>query len=202
MEMQSLQDLFLDELRDVLHAENQILKALPRMKKAASSPDLQSAFQEHIVQTQGQIERLGRVFEAFGEKPKAKPCKAMQGIIEEGKEMMEEVGDDDVMDATLIGSAQKVEHYEIASYGTLRTYAQLLGNDEAARLLQETLDEEKETDQKLTALAENGINVEAMEPGEQGEDAKTPAATRGRAKARTGAARPAGRAKARGAARK
>ena len=160
MEMETLKDLFIDELRDVYHAEGQLLKALPRMAKKAESTELKTAFEQHTEETRSQKQRLEEVFELFEEKPKTKVCKGMQGIVEEGKEMMQEDMDADVMDAALIAAAQRAEHYEIAVYGTLRTYAQLLGNDEAAQILQEILDEEGTTDKKLTKLAER-LNVQA-----------------------------------------
>jgi ferritin-like metal-binding protein YciE len=160
MKLQTLHDLYVAELRDLYSAENQILKALPRMAKKASSPDLKRAFEEHLEQTQGHVERLEEVFEKLDVKPRGKKCKAMEGLIEEGKEVMEEAGED-VLDAALIAAAQKVEHYEMASYGCARTYARLLGDAEAADLLQQTLDEEGETDKRLTQLAESHINAEA-----------------------------------------
>ena len=164
MALQSLEDLFLHDLKDLYNAENQILKALPRMAKKASSPDLRRAFEMHLKQTEGQVKRLERVFDLFDERARGKTCKGMQGLVEEGKEMMtEEDISDDVLDAALIAAAQKVEHYEIAAYGTARTYAEMLGNDAAAKLLQQTLDEEGETDKKLTQLAEQLITVEAVE---------------------------------------
>lgn len=162
MEMSTLQDLYLDELRDLLSAESQIIKALPKMAKKANSPDLQKAFENHLEESKVHVERLTKIFEMLGEKPRAKKCKGIEGILEEGKEFMEEA-EGDVMDAGLIASAQRVEHYEMAAYGTLRTYAKLLGDDAAAKLLQKTLDEEGNTDKKLTRLAETGINVEAVE---------------------------------------
>src|SRR5262245_8493051 len=125
MEMTSLQDLYVDELRDLLHAENQLIKALPKMAKKASNPELAQAFEEHLEQTRTHVERLNQIFEGMDQKPRAKKCKGMEGIIEEGKEFMEEAETDELMDAALISAAQKVEHYEIASYGTVRTYAQL-----------------------------------------------------------------------------
>jgi ferritin-like metal-binding protein YciE len=161
MEMESLRDLFLDELRDMYHAEGQMIKSLPRMAKKADSDELRTAFEQHLEETRKQQERLQEVFQLFEEKPKTKVCKGMQGILEEGKEMMQEDIDADVLDAALIAAAQRAEHYEIAVYGTLRTYAQLLGNEEAADILQEILDEEGTTDKKLTALAEK-LNVEAQ----------------------------------------
>lgn len=163
MAVQSLEDLFLEELKDIYNAEAQILKALPRMAKKASSPELRRAFEQHMKQTETQVKRLEKVFQTLGEKPKGKSCKGMQGVIEEGKEMMSEDISDDALDAALIGAAQKVEHYEIATYGTLRAWAEMLGNDTAAKLLQATLDEEGATDKKLTELAERLVNVEAVE---------------------------------------
>jgi ferritin-like metal-binding protein YciE len=163
MEMETLRDLFLDELKDVYHAEGQLVKALNKMAKTAESDELKAAFQQHLEETKGHHERLQEVFELFDEKPKTKVCKAMQGIVEEGKEVMEEDMEPDVMDAALIASAQRAEHYEIAAYGTLRTYAKLMGEDQAAKILQSILDEEGATDKKLTKLAEQ-INVEAMQP--------------------------------------
>ena len=160
MKMQSLHDLFVNELRDLLSAENQILKALPKMAKAASSEELRMGFEEHLEQTKGQVERLQKVFEEIDMAPRAKKCKAMEGLLEEGAEILEMNAEDAVRDAAMIAAAQKVEHYEIAAYGTVRTYAEMLGFDEAARLLQETLDEEGETDKKLTELAQS-INTEA-----------------------------------------
>ena len=169
MEMESLRDLFVEQLKDLYSAENQIIKALPKMIKTASSEELKSAFQKHLEQTKGQVERLDKIFKEIDESPRGKKCKGMEGLLEEGKELMEEDADDDVMDAGLIAAAQHVEHYEIAGYGCVRTYANLLGLDNVEKLLQETLDEEKETDELLTGLAEN-INVEA-EQGEEEEDA-------------------------------
>jgi ferritin-like metal-binding protein YciE len=162
MKLDSLQKLYIAELQDLYSAENQILKALPKMAKAASSPDLQAAFQDHLEQTRGQVQRLETIFERLGKSPKGKKCKGMEGLIEEGKEMMEEDADPAVLDAALISAAQRVEHYEMAGYGTVRTYAQMLNQEEDARLLQETLDEEGDTDKRLTELAESLINVEAV----------------------------------------
>jgi ferritin-like metal-binding protein YciE len=161
MEMNSLQDLFIHELKDLYNAETQLTKALPKMARAATDPDLKQAFETHFAETEAQIERLEKIFEKLDENPKGKKCKAMEGLIEEGKELMAEDAEAAVMDAGLIAAAQKVEHYEIAGYGTVRTYAEMLGNREAARLLQQTLDEEGNTDKKLTALAMQCINVEA-----------------------------------------
>ena len=161
MEIDSLRKLYMDELKDIYSAEKQLLQALPRMAKKAKNPQLRQGFEKHVEQTRGQIERLDRIFELLGKAARGKKCKGMEGLIEEGKEMMQEDMEDDVMDAALISSAQKTEHYEIASYGTLRTYANLLGEKEHARLLQQTLDEEGTMDKELTKLAEQ-VNVEAM----------------------------------------
>lgn len=169
MEINSLRELYIDHLRDLYDAENQLIKALPRMAKEASSDELRQAVEEHLEQTRGQAERLEQIFEQLGEKPKGKKCKGMQGVIEEGKETLEEDMEEETKDAAIIAAAQRVEHYEIAGYGTARTYANLLGENEAAELLEETLNEEKETDQKLTQLAEE-INVEAAEGSEEGEE--------------------------------
>jgi len=163
MQLEDLEDLLKEDLKDVYHAENQILKALPKMIKKAEHEDLKASFEQHLEETRVQVERLEKVFKLLGMPAKGKPCKAMQGIIEEGKEVMEEDMADDVMDAALIGAAQKVEHYEIATYGTLCTYADLLGLKDVKKLLGQTLDEEKETDEKLTALAESVINIEAAQ---------------------------------------
>jgi ferritin-like metal-binding protein YciE len=161
MEMSSLQDLWIEEMRDLYNAENQLIKALPKMAKAATNDQLRQGFETHLEETRGHVERLEQIFEKLGKSPKGKTCKAMKGLVEEGKEVMEEDMEDEVMDAALIAAGQKVEHYEIASYGTVRSYAELLGDNEAARLLQQTLDEEGATDKKLTKLAESTINVEA-----------------------------------------
>jgi len=162
MAVDSLQKLYVEELKDLYSAEKQIIQALPRMAKKASNPQLKRAFEEHLVQTQGQVERLEKIFEGLEGSPRGKKCKGMEGLLEEGKEMMAEDMTPDVLDAALISAAQKVEHYEIASYGTVRTYAKLLGRDQDARLLQQTLDEEAGADTKLTKLAESSINVEAV----------------------------------------
>src|SRR5438132_2434128 len=158
MKLESLRDLFVNELRDLYSAENQLVKALPKMAKAASAPELQTAFTEHLEQTKEQVNRLDRIFQELGKNPKGKRCKAMEGLLEEGKDTLAEDADPAVLDAALIAAAQRVEHYEIASYGCARTFARLLGMEEAARLLQETLDEESETDEKLTHIAETNIN--------------------------------------------
>ncbi|MEY2563411.1 MAG: hypothetical protein QOH88_1604 [Verrucomicrobiota bacterium] len=166
MSMDSLKDLYIDELKDLYNAENQLLKALPKMAKKASAPELKRAFTDHLAQTEGHVTRLEKIFKGLGEKPTGKTCKAMKGLVEEGKEVIEEDGDPSVLDAALIGAAQRVEHYEIAGYGVVRTFASLLGQNSAVDLLQRTLNEEGETDKKLTALAESIINVEASEAEE------------------------------------
>lgn len=160
MSLKTLQDLFIDEVKDVYDAEHQLTKALPKMAKTAASSELKSAFEKHLKQTEGHITRLESVFELVDRKPSRKTCKAMKGLVEEGSEVMEEDGDEAVKDAALIGAAQRVEHYEIAAYGTLRTFAETLGIQKAVDLLQQTLDEEKQTDENLTELASN-INFEA-----------------------------------------
>ena len=160
MKMESIQDLFVKELQDLYSAETQITEALPKMAEASSSEELKEGFQEHLKQTKGQIKRLEQIFEQLGTSPKGEKCKGMEGLLEEGGELMEEDADPEVLDAGLIAAAQRVEHYEIASYGTVRTYAGLLGMNDALQLLEQTLNEEKETDSKLTDLAED-INVQA-----------------------------------------
>ena len=186
MKHNALMELYVDELRDIYNAENQLVKALPKMAKAATSGELRTGFEEHLEQTRGHVQRLDQIFKALGEKPSGKRCKGMEGLIAEGQEMMDEDFEDDAMDAALISAAQRVEHYEIAAYGTVHTYAELLGEDEAAQLLEQTLEEEKETDQKLTELA-GDINVQAMEEGaEQGsEDEEEDTSTVTKKKARS-----------------
>jgi ferritin-like metal-binding protein YciE len=161
MPMESLQDLFVDQLRDLYNAENQLVKALPKMAKASTSDALQEAFTDHLEQTKGHVERLERIFEQLGQKPGGKTCKAMKGLVEEGAEMMDEDAEPQIMDAGLIAAAQRVEHYEMAGYGCVRTFAKMLGQSEAAKLLQQTLDEEGAADKKLTDLATNIINPKA-----------------------------------------
>ena len=165
MSLDSLEKLFLEELKDIYNAEKQLTRALPRMAKAAESPELQQAFTKHLKETEGQIRRLEQVFKGLGQAARGKKCKGMEGLIEEGKEMLEEEGEPQVVDAALISAAQKVEHYEIASYGCLRTYAELLGYTEAAQLLQQNLQEEEAADRKLTQLGESGINEAAATVG-------------------------------------
>ncbi len=161
IQMKTLQDLFLDQLADVLDAENQLVKALPKMAKNAESPELREAFELHLEETEQHVERLKEVFEDFGKSAKAKKCEAMAGLVKEGKEILDDFEDSPALDAALIAAAQKVEHYEIASYGCLVTWAKLLDKEGAAAILQETLDEEGEADKKLTGIAESTINVEA-----------------------------------------
>ncbi|MDB5300818.1 MAG: ferritin-like protein [Phycisphaerales bacterium] len=164
MQMDDLQDLYVEELRDLYSAENQLVKALPKMAKAASNEQLAQSFQQHLEQTRGHVDRLKQVFDKLGKKQTGKMWKGMQGLIEEAKELMEEDADPEVMDAGLIAAAQRVEHYEIAGYGTVRSFAKLLGDNAAAKLLQQTLNEEGETDKKLSKLAESTINIEAASP--------------------------------------
>src|SRR5256886_7482660 len=165
MKLDTLEKLYISELRDLYSAENQLLKALPKMAKGASSPELKDAFEKHLEQTKGHIERLEQLFEQLDESPKGKTCHGMKGLIEEGSEILEEDGEDSVLDAGIIVAAQKVEHYEIASYGSVRTFADLLGKDRSAELLQTTLEEESEANQLLNKLAEDIVNPEAlMEP--------------------------------------
>lgn len=160
MKMNELRDLYIEQLRDLYSAESQILKALPKMIKTSTSADLKSGFEEHLEQTRGHVERLEDIFQSLAVSPKGKKCKGMEGLLAEGKETMEQDAEDEVMDAALIAAAQHVEHYEIAGYGCVRTYAELLGDKNASKLLQQTLEEEKETDEKLSDLA-SSINVEA-----------------------------------------
>lgn len=167
MPMQSLEDLFHEALRDVLSAEKQLLKALPKMAKAATSEELKAGFEQHLEETQAQVDRLEKVFELIEKSPRAKTCKAMEGLVEEASEIMAEDAEPAVLDAALIAAAQKVEHYEIASYGTLVTWAEQLGLDQAAELLSETLAEEKATDEKLSELAQVEVNQEAESADEE-----------------------------------
>jgi ferritin-like metal-binding protein YciE len=162
MSMDSLKDLYVDQLRDLYSAETQILKALPKMAEKATHPELRAAFQEHEQQTREQVRRLDEVFGALGEKPAGHHCKGMEGLLKEGEELMAMKVEPDVLDAGLITSAQRVEHYEMAGYGTVRTFARQLGLPDQEAILQRTLDEEGETDHRLTALAERVINRDAM----------------------------------------
>jgi ferritin-like metal-binding protein YciE len=162
MELETLRDLYIHELRDLHSAEKQLTKALPRMAKAATNEDLAAGFEEHLAQTEEHVNRLEKILESHDESTRGPKCKGMEGLIEEGKEMIEEDGDDDVRDAGLISAAQRVEHYEIAGYGCARTYAEVLGDRSGADLLDQTLEEEAATDKKLTELAKTLINVQAV----------------------------------------
>jgi ferritin-like metal-binding protein YciE len=159
--LNTFDDLFVEQLQDLYDAEQRLTKALPKMAAAAHSPALKSAFEEHLRQTQNHVTRLEQVFKSIGKSAQSKTCEAMKGLVEEGSEVIGAKGDPNVKDAALIAAAQRVEHYEIAGYGTVRTFAQHLGKSEAVRLLQETLNEEAETDKKLTGLAEKAINPKA-----------------------------------------
>src|SRR5487761_1073272 len=162
MPLNTLEDLFVDELKDLYSAEKQLVKALPKMAKASTSPKLRKGFEDHLKQTLKQVDRLEEIFDEMGIKPRGPKCEAMEGLIEEGKRMMGEDAEPTVMDAALIAAAQRVEHYEIAGYGTLRTFANLLGRKSAERLLQQTLEEESQTNEKLTKLAESEVNPAAL----------------------------------------
>ena len=161
MKLDSLQTLYIEELRDLYDAEQQLVKALPKMARTALAPELKQAFEDHLEQTKDHVVRLEEVFDKLDKRPLAKTCKAMKGLIEEGSEILEQEGEDSVIDAALIAAAQRIEHYEIAGYGTVRTFAYILGEEDAAELLQETLDEEGDADKLLTELAESVVNVEA-----------------------------------------
>jgi ferritin-like metal-binding protein YciE len=163
--MESLQDLYVEELRDLYSAEKQILKALPKMAKKASHQELRAAFQDHLEATKEHVVRLETIFDELEVSPRGRTCRGMEGLLEEGEEVMEEEAEPDVMDAALIASAQRVEHYEIAGYGTVRTYAERLGFSDQSRLLQQTLDEEGETDRLLTQIAEDRVNPDAERAG-------------------------------------
>jgi ferritin-like metal-binding protein YciE len=167
MKLDSLRTLWIEEMRDLYNAEKQLVKALPKMAKRASSDELKEAFESHLEETQTHVERLEEIFQRLGKKPSGKTCKAMEGLVEEGSEMMSEEGPDSVIDAGIIAAAQRVEHYEMAGYGTARTFASILGEDEAEDLLQQTLDEEGAADEKLTEIAENTVNEEAEEGEEE-----------------------------------
>ncbi len=161
MELETLKDLYVEELKDLYSAENQILKALPRMIKVSSHPKLKKAFTAHERQTRQHVKRLERICKQLGVSPKGKKCSGMEGLLQEGKDLIAEKPEPDVLDAGLISAAQHVEHYEMAGYGTVRTWARLLGYEDQADVLQQTLDEEGDCDHLLTAIAETGINVDA-----------------------------------------
>ena len=168
MSLDSLQNLFVTELKDIYNGEKQLVTALPRIAKSASSPRLAEAITKHLKETEGHVARLEEIFQSLGLPVRGKKCKGMEGLLEEGKEMMEEDGEESVRDAALISAAQKVEHYEMAAYGCLRSYAQILGNNDAAKLLEQTLKEEEAADEKLNELAEGGINEIAASVGPGG----------------------------------
>ena len=193
----SLQELYVEQLKDLYNAENQLVKALPKMAKAARSDTLRQGFEHHLEQTKGHVDRLEQIFSAMDESPKGKKCAGMEGLIEEGEEVIDEQSDSEALDSGLIAAAQRVEHYEIAGYGTVRSYAEMLGDSEAVNLLQRTLDEEKETDDKLTEIAkecnEQAMNASAesdtetgSEESEENEEPARNASQRGR---RSGKAR-------------
>jgi len=181
MEHNALMELYVDELKDLYDAESRLVKALPKVAKAATSQKLRSAVEEHLEQTKSHVDRLKEIFDNLGEKPSGKKCAGMMGILKEGEEIMDEDYEGEVMDAALISAAQRVEHYEIAAYGCVRTWAELLGENEASSLLEKTLEEEKETDEKLTRLAV-AINVQAKEQGSEGEEGEEEEAPRGKAR--------------------
>jgi ferritin-like metal-binding protein YciE len=162
MPIKTMTDLFIEELRDIYHAERQLVRALPKVAKAATAQELKNGVLRHLEQTKGQVERLEQVFESLDTRARGRPCEAMQGLIEEAQEMIEEHMPGELLDVALIAGAQKIEHYEIASYGSLIAYAKALGHQEAQRLLEETLAEEKDTDSKLTQLAVTLINQKAL----------------------------------------
>jgi ferritin-like metal-binding protein YciE len=168
MSLDSLQNLFITELKDIYNGEKQLVTALPRMARAASSPQLAEAITKHLKETEGHVTRLEEIFQSLRLPVRGKKCKGMEGLLEEGKEVMEEEGQESVRDAALISAAQKVEHYEIAAYGCLRSYAQILGHNDAAKLLEQTLKEEEAADEKLNQLAEGGINEIAASVGASG----------------------------------
>ena len=185
----TLHDMFIDELRDTYDAEKQLTKALPKLAKAASNPKLRQAFESHLQETQAQIDRLEQVFESLDEKVRGKHCDGIAGIIEEGKSIMEEDLEETTMDACLIAAGQRAEHYEMAAYGTLVAWAQVMGHSEAAKLLQQTLDEEKAADKKLSTLAEGGINQRAADvahPDDEEEPVGVAASSARKSSAKTG----------------
>jgi len=187
VKIENLNTLFEEELKDIYDAEKRLVRALPKMAKAASSEQLKQALQEHLEVTKGQVQRLEEVFESIGRPAKAKTCAGMKGLIEEGEEVMSEDAEDQLMDAAIIGAAQRVEHYEIAAYGTARTFAERLGNQQAAELLQQTLDEEKEADEKLTEISEQLL--ESMNQGGMEESEESEGQSSGRGRSRKSSAR-------------
>ena len=175
MEMESLRELYVEELKDLYSAEKQLVKALPKMVKNASNPQLKKAFSDHLDETEGHVERLEKIFRMLGESNRGKKCKGMEGLIEEAKELLDEDAAEEVLDAGMISKAQHVEHYEMAGYGTVRTYAEQLGFNDQAKLLQQTLDEEGHANELLTQIAESSVNVEA----EQGDEVEESTLSRG-----------------------
>jgi ferritin-like metal-binding protein YciE len=173
MEMESLKELYVDELKDLYSAEKQLVKALPKMAKNATNAELQEAFTQHLEETEGHVERLEQIFEMLGERAGGKKCKGMEGLIEEAKELLQEDAAEEVLDAGLISKAQHVEHYEIAGYGTVRTYARQLGLEDQAELLQQTLEEESNANELLTQIAESSVNLEAELGSEEEEEEKS-----------------------------
>jgi ferritin-like metal-binding protein YciE len=163
MSVGSIEELFIDEIKDLYSAEHQITKTLPKLVKAATTPELKKAFENHLKETEGQIERLDRVFEILGKSPRGKTCAGMKGVLEEGAEMLKETEEGSIRDAALISAAQRVEHYEMAGYGSVREYAKLLGQNEIAKLLEKTLEEEKAADSKLGQVARQ-VNPAALQP--------------------------------------
>ena len=187
MQKDSLRELYIDELRDLYSAETQLVKALPKMAKGAANDQLRSAFEEHLRETSEHVSRLEQIFEQLGEKASGKKCLGMEGLVKEGAETLKEEYGDNLKDATIIGAAQRVEHYEMAGYGTVRAFAELLGENEHVSLLEQTLEEEKQADQKLTELAED-INPRAAEGDEEGKDAtQAPHGTRSGSKSKRAA---------------
>jgi ferritin-like metal-binding protein YciE len=184
METQALKELFIDELRDLYNAESQLIKALPKMAKAATSEELRTGFEEHLEQTKGHAQRLEQIFQTLGEKPSGKKCKAMEGLIAEGSEAIEGDFEGEVMDAALIGAARRVEHYEMAAYSTVIKFGELLGQDEAVNLLEQTLEEETETDEKLVGMVD-AFTVEDSVPDEESDADRASAATNNQKKARS-----------------
>jgi ferritin-like metal-binding protein YciE len=193
MELNTLQELYVEELKDLYSAENQILKALPKMIRATTHPALKNAFTDHMKQTENQVKRLERIFADLDESPKGKKCHGMEGVLEEGAELIKERPEADVLDAGLISAAQHVEHYEMAGYGTVRTWAEKLGREEDARLLQETLDEERKADELLTKLAIQSINIDADREVELSVGSETGDKPRAKPKAAKGTQPPAHR---------
>jgi ferritin-like metal-binding protein YciE len=178
MEMESLRDLYIDELKDLYSAEKQLVRALPKMMKNATNAQLKEAFRNHLAETEGHVARLEQIFESLESSPRGKKCVGMEGLIEEASELLEEDAEDDVLDAGLISKAQHVEHYEMAGYGTVRTWAQILGEDQHVTLLEQTLQEEKNADRLLTHIAESSVNIDAETGDEADEEEETPARTR------------------------